>query len=124
MHSLHFAPAILYNSLVPLPPRLALFTDGIVATSPQLLAFLYLQLLDFLTTVVAIKFGFAESSPFIRYLMSSNMVLGLAESKLVAIVLAMICIAADRGYLIRWINRWYAAVVVWNLGLMCIATPK
>jgi hypothetical protein len=98
--------------------------DGLSASSPQLLTFLYLQLLDFLTTAVAIKFGFAESSPFIRYLMNSNMLLGLAESKLVAVALAMICIAAERGYLIRWINRWYAAVVVWNLGMMCIAIPK
>jgi hypothetical protein len=70
------------------------------------------------------KFGFAESSPFIRWLMQSNMTAGLAESKLVAVALAVICIMADRGYLVRWINRWYAALIVWNLALMLIAQPK
>ena len=30
-------------------------------------AFLYLQLLDFLTTMVGIQVGLAESSPFIRW---------------------------------------------------------
>jgi hypothetical protein len=104
--------------------RLPLFLDGFTAASPHFIAFLYLQLLDFLTTVVAMKFGFAESSPFIRWLMHSSILNGLAESKLVAIGLAVVCIAVDKGYLVRWINRWYAAVVVWNLGLMWMAGPK
>ena len=91
---------------------------------PQLIVFLYLQILDFLTTVVAIKFGFAESSPFIRWLMHSNMTMGLAESKLVGVGLAVLCVLVDRGHLIRWINRWYALLVVWNLALMWFAAPK
>lgn len=109
---------------MPLPPRLTFLADGFSSASPHFIAFLYLQILDFLTTVVAIKFGFAESSPFIRWLMHSNMVAGLAESKLLAVGLATVCILIDKGYLVRWINRWYSAVVVWNLWLMWIAGPK
>jgi hypothetical protein len=109
---------------VPLPRRFTLSLDAFNAVRPQLIAFLYLQILDFLTTVVGIKYGFAESSPFIRWLMHSDMTMGLAESKLVAIGLAIVCVLVDRGYLVRWINRWYALLVIWNLSLMWIAHPK
>jgi hypothetical protein len=73
--------------------------------------------------MVGIKYGFAESSPFIRWLMHGSQTMGLAESKLVAVGLAVLCVVVDRGYLVRWINRWYAALVVWNLALMCAAHP-
>jgi Domain of unknown function (DUF5658) len=109
---------------VHLPRRLTFTLDGFSEARPQFVIFLYLQLLDFLTTVVALKFGFAESSPFIRWLMHSNMTVGLAESKLVGVGLAAMCIFFDRAYLVRWINRWYAVLVIWNLGLMWFATPR
>lgn len=38
----------------------------------DLAAFLYLQLLDFLTTMVGIRVGLAESSPFICWMMNWN----------------------------------------------------
>ena len=41
-------------------------------TVNYLVAFLYLQLLDFLTTMVGIRVGLAESSPFVRWMMNSN----------------------------------------------------
>jgi hypothetical protein len=104
--------------------RISAAIDALTAVGPQLVTFLYLQGLDFLTTAVAIRYGFAESSPFIRWLMHSNMTVGLAESKLVAIGLAILCVMSDRGHLVRWINRWYAALVVWNLGLMLLVNPK
>lgn len=107
-----------------LPRRISLTIDAFSAVGPQLLTFLYLQTLDFLTTVVGIKYGFAEASPFIRWLMHSSMTTGLAQSKLVAVALAIICVLLDRGYLVRWINRWYALLVIWNLSLMWIARPK
>jgi len=109
---------------VPLPRRITLVLDSFSAIGPQLLVFLYLQVLDFLTTMVGIKYGFAESSPFIRWLMHGNQTTGLAESKLVAVGLALLCVLVDRGHLVRWINCWYAALVVWNLVLMWAAHPK
>jgi Domain of unknown function (DUF5658) len=97
--------------------------DAFSAASSSFMIFVYLQLLDFLTTVVALKIGFVESSPFIRWLMSSNYTVGLAESKVIAIALAVLCILIRKGFLVRWINRWYAALVVWNLALMWVAQP-
>jgi len=83
-----------------------------------LAAFLYLQLLDFLTTMVGIQLGLSESSPFIRWMMTANPTVGLAASKVVAVLIAGICIATNRPNLIKWVNVWYAALVVWNLCLI------
>jgi hypothetical protein len=83
--------------------------------------FTYLQLLDFLTTVVALKFGLIETSPFIRMLMRGNTAIGLAESKMLAMLLAGGCLLLQRRMIIHWVNRWYAALVVWNLCLIVMA---
>lgn len=87
-------------------------------TLSYLAAFLYLQLLDFLTTMVGIQVGLAESSPFIRWMMTSNPAVGLAVSKIVAVLIAGICIATNRPNLIKWVNVWYAGLAVWNLCLI------
>ena len=87
-------------------------------TVNYLAAFLYLQILDFLTTMVGIRVGLAESSPFIRWMMNSNPAAGLAASKIVAVLIAGICIATNRPNLIKWVNGWYAALAVWNLCLI------
>jgi hypothetical protein len=83
-----------------------------------LVPFLYLQILDFLTTMVGIQVGLSESSPFIRWMMNSNPAAGLAASKVVAVLIAGACIATNRPNLIKWVNGWYAALVVWNLCLI------
>lgn len=93
-------------------------------TVNYLAAFLYLQLLDFLTTMVGIRFGLAESSPFIRWMMNSNPAVGLAASKIVAVLIAGICIATNRPNLIKWVNGWYAALAVWNLCLILMVRVK
>ena len=87
-------------------------------TVTYLAAFLYLQLLDFLTTMIGIQVGLAESSPFIRWMMNANPAVGLAASKVVAVLIAGICIATNRPNLIKWVNGWYAALAVWNLCLI------
>src|ERR1700739_3845937 len=92
--------------------RISFFNGEIVN---YLVAFLYLQLLAFLTTMVGIRLGLAESSPFIRWMMNSNPALGLAASKVVAVLIAGICIGTNRPNLIKWVNGWYAALAVWNL---------
>ena len=87
-------------------------------TVNYLAAFLYLQLLDFLTTMVGMQVGLAESSPFIRWMMNFNPAAGLAASKIVAVLIAGVCIAIKRPNLIKWVNGWYAALAVWNLCLI------
>jgi len=77
--------------------------------------FLYLQVLDFFTTLIGFKLGLAEASPFIRALMHFGPVFALAASKLVAMALAGACIWSHKLHLIRWITYWYAGLIAWNL---------
>lgn len=80
--------------------------------------FIYLQLLDLLTTLIGFRLGAAEASPFIRSLMHFGPVLGVIASKTLALGLVALCIQMKKQYLIRWISYWYGGLVVWNLMVM------
>jgi hypothetical protein len=80
--------------------------------------FLYLQLLDLLTTLVGLRMGATEASPFIRALMEFGPAVGVLLSKLIAITLGVLCVWLDKAHLIRKICYWYAALVVWNLSVL------
>jgi len=80
--------------------------------------FVYLQLLDLLTTFVGFKLGAAEASPFIRVLMHVTPGFGVAASKVLALALGGLCVHTGRLHIVRWITYWYAALVVWNLMIM------
>src|SRR5215467_6469478 len=84
--------------------------------------FIYLQLLDLLTTLVGFRLGAAEASPFIRLLMQLGPAVGVAMSKVVALALGGVCIYFKKDYLIRWISYWYGGLIVWNL-MMLLAAP-
>jgi hypothetical protein len=77
--------------------------------------FLYLQVLDLLTTLVGLKLGISEASPFIRSLLHFGPSFAVAASKIVAVGLAALCVGLHRSYLVRWINYWFAGLVIWNL---------
>jgi len=77
--------------------------------------FLYLQLLDVLSTLIGFSLGNTEASPFIRLLVRWGPVAGLALSKAVALALIAACFVLKRMRMIRFINYWYAGLVVWNL---------
>ena len=86
---------------------------------PAIPTFLYLQLLDFLTTLIGFKVGASEASPFIAKLIHvSSPAMGVAASKLLGLGLGGLCLILNRGRLVRWINYWYAGVVLWNLGVI------
>jgi hypothetical protein len=86
--------------------------------------FFYLQLLDFITTWIGLRLGLAEASPFIRRLMQMGPAAGLAASKVVAFALVGICVWLNKRRVIRWINWWYALLVVWNLALIAVALNR
>jgi hypothetical protein len=83
--------------------------------------FVYLQVLDFLTTLVGFKLGVPEASPFVRSLMHFGPSFAVAASKIMAISLLGLCVALGRSHLVRWINYWYAALIVWNLFSILVA---
>jgi len=84
-------------------------------------AFIYLQLLDLLTTLIGFKMGASEASPFIRMLMHMGPGLGIVLSKLAALALAGYCVRTKRLNLIRWATYWYSGLVVWNLMILLVA---
>lgn len=77
--------------------------------------FLYLQLLDVLSTLIGFSLGNTEASPFIRLMIRWGPVAGLALSKGVALGLIAVSFAMKRMRIIRFINYWYAGLIFWNL---------
>ncbi len=77
--------------------------------------FFLLQLLDFLTTLVGLRMGGTEMSPFAHWLMQFDAVLGLAVVKLIGIGLGAYCVATRRIQVLAKVNYIFAVIVVWNL---------
>lgn len=89
---------------------------------PAIQIFVYLQLLDFLTTMAGFRVGAYEVSPFIAKLIhSSSPLLGLAASKTIGLIIGGLCIGLNKVRLIGWINYWYCGLVVWNLCVIIVA---
>jgi len=83
--------------------------------------FVYLQLLDLLTTLLGFRMGAAEVSPFIRLLMHMGPGLGVVLSKVVALALGGWCVYCKKQHLIRAVTFWYGGLVVWNLMILLTA---
>lgn len=83
--------------------------------------FVYLQLLDLLTTLVGFKVGASEASPFVRLLMHAGPAVGVASSKVLALCLGAFCVYMNKPHVIRWTTCWYGGLVTWNLLVMLAA---
>lgn len=82
--------------------------------------FIYLQLLDLLTTLLGFRLGASEASPFIRLLMQAGPALGVTLSKVIALGLGALCVYTGRNHLIRWASYWYGGLVAWNLVVILV----
>ena len=83
--------------------------------------FIYLQLLDLLTTLVGFRVGAAEASPFIRILMHVGPAAGVVVSKVLALGIGAVCVVINKSHIIRWICYWYGGLIIWNLMVMLAA---
>jgi hypothetical protein len=87
--------------------------------------FVYLQVLDFLTTLIGFKLGASEASPFVAKLIhASSPALGVLASKVVGLAIAGLCVATNRVRMLTWANYWYAALIVWNLSMILSAGAR
>ena len=84
--------------------------------------FVYLQLLDLLTTLVGFRVGAAEASPFIRMMMQVGPATGVIASKVLALGIGALCIYMKKHQVIKWAAYWYGGLVIWNLMVMLTAT--
>jgi hypothetical protein len=83
--------------------------------------FIYLQLLDLLTTILGFRLGAAEASPFIRLMMHAGPWGGVIASKVLALGIGALCIYANKSHVIRWISYWYGVLVIWNLMVLLVS---
>jgi hypothetical protein len=60
--------------------------------------FVYLQLLDLLTTLLGFRVGAAEASPFIRLLMHAGPAAGVIASKVLALGLGALCVYTNKPH--------------------------
>jgi hypothetical protein len=79
-----------------------------------------LQVLDVLTTIVGLRLGAVEGSPFVAQLLRCGTVSGLIFAKVIACVLAASALLWNRVRLLRVVNFWFVAVVGWNLIVVAI----
>ena len=88
--------------------------------------FFLLQVLDFMTTLVGMRMGGSEMSPFIGWVMRvTDPVIGLTVVKTLGFGLAALCLWIQKQRVIRIVNYIFAGIVVWNVWMILRAvTPQ
>lgn len=86
--------------------------------------FVYLQLLDVLTTVAFLLNGVAESNPVVRWAMEAapNPFSGLILIKVAALALGAYCMLSARQQLLKKVNIFFAGLVAYNLLALILAS--
>ena len=88
----------------------------------MLTIFALLQLGDLVTTLIGFQVGVSEASPFIRFLISQlGPVPAVVAAKLIAAGVACCCLWLGKRRVLRLANVWYAAVCLWNTGVILTA---
>ena len=78
--------------------------------------FVLLQVLDFVTTLVGLRMGGTELSPFIGWLMRvSSPVTALALVKMLGFGMAGVCLWSGRIRIIHRVNYLFTVIVLWNV---------
>lgn len=87
------------------------------------LQFVYLQVLDVLTTLAFLGHGVHEGNPMVRFILkvASSPLEGLIVLKIAATVLAVYCWLRGRHRLLTRINVGFASLVVWNLVALLVS---
>jgi hypothetical protein len=92
-------------------------TAQLTVTERPITSFVYLQILDLMTTLAFLANGAMEGNPFVRFLMqnTAHPVLGLLVAKCIAVTLGMMAWRTGRLRSLRKANVFFALLVVWNL---------
>jgi len=90
-----------------------------------LLQFVYLQVLDVLTTLTFLTQGVGEANPVVRWAMSvsPNALTGLVVVKLFAVGFALTCVYRSRLALLKGVNYCFAGLIVYNMIVIIISSP-
>ncbi|HYM11145.1 MAG TPA: DUF5658 family protein [Bryobacterales bacterium] len=82
--------------------------------------FIYLQMLDLLTTMLFLKMGLSESSWLVGALVHWSPILGVLMAKLVAIAIGCLAVRYHKDRVVKLANVGYSGVVAWNLLCMIL----
>ena len=85
---------------------------------PSLSIFVFLQILDILTTLIGLSLGAGEASAFVATLMHLGPIQGLLISKILAVILVLIALRRRQPRIVVLANFWFAGLVTWNLALI------
>lgn len=90
-----------------------------------LVQFLYLQVLDILTTLAFLLNGVREANPIVRLALElgPSPLVGLLAVKVVATMLAIYCVRRARLRLLSRVNWFFAALIAWNLLVLIASSP-
>ncbi len=85
--------------------------------SHLLIQYVYLQLLDFLTTLAFLLHHVQEANPVVRWFMehAPSPVTGLLFVKILALALGVAVFLSGRRRLLARANLFFAVVVAWNV---------
>jgi hypothetical protein len=88
------------------------------------LQFVYLQLVDLLTTLAFLAHGVEEANPLIRLLLAlmPSRLAALAAAKLAAVALGYYCWRLGRITLLTRVTWFYAVLALWNLGALVVVS--
>ena len=86
--------------------------------TPSLTAFISLQVLDILTTLLGLEMGAQEGSMFLGRLMHAGPLAALLIAKIIAVLLVALAIKFRRPRVVVFLNYWFAALVSWNLAIL------
>ena len=79
-----------------------------------------LNLADLVVTMVAMDGGFIEANPLAAWI--GGNIAGLVGYKIALTLLAIMFLSyLQKVHLLKWLNILMAAVVGWNLALLCIS---
>jgi hypothetical protein len=87
---------------------------------PLFQVFLFLQVLDLLTTVVVLKVGGYEANPLVRYFMHLGPIGGLIIAKALVVAVGAAIVWYNRHRAVFIANYAYAGVVCWNLTALAL----
>ena len=79
---------------------------------------IFLQIFDFATTLLVLSMGGREGNPLVQYFFTLGPVPALVLTKVIVIILGLICAYLGRRRGLRTANWVYTAIALWNVSII------
>ena len=87
-----------------------------------LVEFVYLQLLDVLTTIAFLLQGVGEGNPIVRWVIQHGPHPIGSLFMMKAVAMAIVCVYRHREGLLRKVNVFFAVIVLYNLAVLILTS--